>query len=244
MISSKKAFPALLILAFAAFTLADSFNLHFSATIENEETEVFPDSFLAFGRSASEPNSLMTSMLRQPPPPPTRNYVQLAKNERSEDWLRTAQFFDPNAPELIYSMTFSAHDPGGTGLSGDSIVTLENPEALNLIPSNSLVYLRRFDSNGLFIQSYDLLDPANHSIQWSVAGVNGKYAGMDLLIIDMCLAADLAVSNFINLEDFAVLAADWNRTDIIPGADIFLDNKVDIKDLSILAGQWLCSCTE
>ena len=141
-------------------------------------------------------------------------------------------------------MTLTAYDADAAGLSGTCEVTLENPEALQQVASNRLVYLRRFDAADVFVESYDLSDPANHTIQWQINDAEGTFARMDLLIVDRCLAADLMISDSINLADFVVLAADWNRSGSVLSADIFLDEKVDLKDLTILVDQWLCSCME
>jgi len=184
------------------------------------------------------------SLLRQPPPPPTRGYLQITKANTSKTILRNPLVYDPNTANLIYPMALAAFDTGPEGLTGDSVLTLENPATLQQAPPNTLVYLRRFNAAGAFLESYDLSDPANHTIQWPIAAAAGKYAEVDLLVIDKCLAADLSVSGRINLEDFVILAAAWSAADPAPAADIFLDATIDLMDLSILAEQWLCFCME
>lgn len=231
----------LLVLGVSAPVFSEHFTLHFSAQIQTEGTNVFPDSFRALARTPLESNSLGVSSLLPPPPPPARGYVLLAKKEPSEIWLRFSEIYDPNAVNLLYPMTLSAYDPNHAGVSGISRITLENPEILEQISQDNLVYLRRFTAAGAFVESYDLLDPGARIIEWEVAAAQNDYARLDLLIMDRCLAADLAVNHAINLEDFILLAAGWNQAGPLP-VDIFRDEKVDLKDLTILVEQWLCSC--
>jgi hypothetical protein len=232
------------VLFISASAAAASFSLQFSATIDSESADVFPDSFIALGRTASEPNSLLMSALRQPPPPPARSYVQIKEVDGGQERIRSSRLYDPNRIEASYVMILTAYDANSIGLSGQSAITLENPEVLQQVPPDSLMYLRRFDAAGAFAESYDLSDPSNHTIRWAITGADGKYGEMELLVVDKCLAADLMVSDSIDLEDFAVLAADWDRSGTAADGDIFLDEQIDLKDLSILAEQWLCSCME
>lgn len=239
----RKIFLVFIALSLSASSLSASFDLHFSVAADTESA-VFPDSFRSLGRTASEPNTLSMSALLQPPSPPTQSYVQITKTNPPDALLRYPLLYDPNAVDLLYRMTLTAYDANSTGLSGNSIVTLENPEALSSLSGKNLVYLRRYDSSGTFVKSYDLSDSANHTIQWAISEANGKYALLDLLLVDKCLAADLILSDSINLSDFAVLAANWNQSGVLPDVDVFLDEKVDLKDLSVLAELWLCSCSE
>ena len=51
--------------------------------------------------------------------------------------------------------------------------------------------------------------------------------------------ADLNNDGFINLLDFAIMAADWLKSqDALPG-DVNRNGTIDIADLEIMAGQWL-----
>ncbi|MEN6308582.1 MAG: hypothetical protein ABFD91_12595 [Anaerohalosphaeraceae bacterium] len=223
---------------------ADTFELRFSAVIQDESEDIFPGSYAALGysNSASPPYSLQS--LQQPPPPPSRSYVQVVKQSESEEWIRESQEYDAAGIDLIYSMALIGHDANEPDLAGKSVLMLHNPEVVTQIPGQSLLYLRRYDAAGNFVQSYDLLNPANHIIEWDVTDAVGKYASFDLLLLDKCLAADLILSDFIDFHDFTALAGQWQNAGPELLADIYWDDKVDILDLSILAEQWLCSCLE
>jgi hypothetical protein len=238
-------FVVLFLLFTSVAVYPDAFTLHFSAGIETDSSEdVFPASFRALGRTASEPNSLLTGTLLAPPDPPARRNIQITTADPEEKWLRESLSYDAAGVDLLYTMSFSLNNAGAAGLSGKSLVTLENPDALEHLPPDSLVYLRRFDAGGTFVESYLLTDPANHTIQWDISEADGPYGQMDLLIVDACIAADLMRNQFINLDDFALLSDNWKRSGLSAAADIVMDNKIDFVDLSILAQQWLCSCTE
>jgi hypothetical protein len=238
-------FVVLFLLFTSVAVYPDTFTLHFSAGLETESSDdVFPNSFRAQGRTASEPNSLLSGTLLAPPGPPSRRFIEITTADPAETWLRESQVYETGGVDLLYTMRFSLNNAGAAGLSGRSLVTLENPDALEPLPPDSLVYLRRFDAGGSFVESYLLTDPANHTIQWEISEADGPYGEMDLLIVDACIAADLMQNQFINLDDFALLSDNWKRSGLSAAADIVMDNKIDFVDLSILAQQWLCSCTE
>jgi hypothetical protein len=235
---------ACLLVSAAAF--CDSFELRFSVIIENDANDVFPDSFSVYGNPEAIPDDLNAIPLLQPPGPPAGNYVQIKQAGPTvlSGFTRDSLAYDPNKPVLAYTMSLNAFDEGLLGLSGTCVIQLENPESLQNLPDDCLVYIRRYDGSGIFVDSYDLSDPANHSFQWPVAEVSGLFGQLDFLIMDRCTAADLIVDDRINFSDFAALAVNWNQTGAGHLGDIFGDEKVDIKDLSIIAEKWLCSCEE
>ena len=224
--------------------LCNSFELRFSVVIENDANDVFPDSFSVFGNPETISNSLESSFLYHPPGPPVGNYVTIAKLAVPNEYTRVSLAYDPNEPDLLYSMTLSAVAKEAAGLLGNCIIQLENPEALQNLPEDCLVYIRRFDDIGAFIASYDLSDPDTHSFQWPVSEVSGEFGQLSFLVVDKCAAANLIISDTINLNDYAALAAYWNKTGSGISGDIYLDETVNLKDLSILAEKWLCSCKE
>ncbi|MBN2512123.1 MAG: hypothetical protein JXB18_04200 [Sedimentisphaerales bacterium] len=234
----------IIVIGLTGLVYADTFELRFSAVIQDESEDVLPGSFAALGYSniPTPPFSLLP--LKQPPPPPSRSYVQIVRQSESVEWIRESQAYDSEGIDLLYSMALMGHDANEPDLAGKSILTLHNPEVLAQIPRQSLLYLRRYDRAGSFVQSYDLLNPANHIIEWDAADAVGRYASFDLLLLDKCLAADLVLNDFIDFHDFTVLAAQWQNTGHELLADIYWDDKVDILDLSILAEQWLCSCLD
>jgi len=234
----------IIVIGLAGLIFADTFELRFSAVIEDESEDVFPGSYAALGYSniSSPPFSLHS--LQQPPPPPSRSYVQIVRQSESVEWIRESQEYDSEGIDLLYSMALMGHDANEPDLAGKSVLTLHNPEVLTQIPGQSLLYLRQYDRAGNFVQSYDLLNPANHIIEWEVGDAVGQYASFDLLLLDKCLAADLVLNDFIDFHDFTALAGQWQNTGHELLSDIYWDDKVDILDLSILAEQWLCSCLD
>jgi len=233
-----------LVFLFSATAYCTPFELRFSVSLDNDANDVFPDSFSVFGAPESIPDTLNAAALFQPPPPPAGSYVTISQYDTPYDHTRKRMAYDPNEPDLVYTMILNAFsDPPGV-LSGDCIIGLENPEALENLPDDCLVYIRRFDSEGTFIASYDLTDPDNHSFQWPVSDIAGEFGQLDFLVIDRCAAADLIINDMINLYDFAALASNWGQAGDTLLGDIFQDEKVDLKDFIILGEKWLCSCDE
>ncbi len=231
-------------LLFSTVAFCQSFELRFSVSLDNDANDVFPAVFAAFGSPENLPDTLDASVLFSPPGPPSGDYVTITQSNPPDEQIRQTLAYDPNEPDLLYVMNLIAFDSQSTGLSGDCIIKLENPEALEQLPPDCLVYIRRFDQAGVFAASYDISDPANHSFQWPVADVSGLFGRLDFLLVDRCMAADLIINDTIDLDDFSALSANWNKTGNSLTGDIFLDETVNLKDLSVLAEKWLCSCEE
>lgn len=119
---------------------------------------------------------------------------------------------------------------------------MTNPEELSGVPADSIAYLRRYDANGVFVERYDLRDPNNYSIEWSVIQAQGTYATMELIIKDKCLAANIDGLGRVNFIDLAFLAEHWaeNGASIIGDTDG--DDKVNRNDLAIVVETWLFDC--
>lgn len=229
---------------FTSTAFCNPFDLRFSVFLDNDANDVFPDSFSVFGAPETIPDTLNAAGLLQPPVPPAGKYVTISQYGIPNDYMRERIAYDPNGPDLVYTMILNGFSDTPGVLSGDCIIGLENPEALDNLPDDCLVYIRRFDNEGNFIASYDLTDPDNHSFQWPVSDVAGEFGQLDFLVMDRCAAADIIINDMINLYDYAALATNWEQSGAGITGDIFQDDKVDLKDFIILAEKWLCSCGE
>ena len=59
-----------------------------------------------------------------------------------------------------------------------------------------------------------------------------------------CRAANINKENFVNLEDFAILALDWLESNAELPANIDGNSPVNFLDVAILAKYWLCGCDD
>jgi hypothetical protein len=99
--------------------------------------------------------------------------------------------------------------------------------------------------------------PANHFAEGADVNQDGRVDGEDLQLLfdqggatidvaaDLYHGADVTEDEHVNLRDFAVLAAQWQRTDAqranlwCHGADFDRSGTVDLHDLAYLAQHWL-----
>ncbi|MHC4755957.1 MAG: hypothetical protein ACYTBP_12525, partial [Planctomycetota bacterium] len=157
--------------------------------------------------------------------------------------IKDARPFEPNIPDVAFPITLSAYDVNAVGLSGTCRLNLLNPEALITVPDDTLVYLRRYDANGLPVKSYNLLDPNNHSIQWQVTDVSDIFAELEVVIEAKCLAANIDGLDLVTFVDFSILAKQWSLSGPELAGDINGDNVVDNRDTTIFTEKWLSGCS-
>ena len=236
-----------LVLSFLILTLiyiaqTEASNLCFSITIDDGSERVATGVFVAQG--SEDPNvkeDFDIRDLRQPPAPPG-DYVHATTLDTGIALIKDNRPYDSNAPDLLYPIQLIAYDDDSIGLTGTSRFVLTNPEDLGRIPNDSLVYLRRYDANDLFVEYYNLKDPNNHTIEWPVVQAQGTYATMELIIKDKCLAANFDGLAPVNFKDFAILAEYWTQSGISIAGDADGDTSVDLNDLAIIAETWLSNC--
>jgi hypothetical protein len=237
---------ALVVLVFgiwcAGGVYAREFSLQFSLSIYGSSTIVVPDNFHA--AASDDPCTLpgfdRKDLRKQPPLP--GSYVLLEDSQTGISLIRDCRPFNPAATSLYYVVDLIAYDAGGTGLSGTSILKLVNPDGLDAIPADTMVYVRLYDAAGVFVHRYDMRDPAEQTISWPVENVNGRYAIMELVILSECLAANPDNQGLSDFRDFGIVAQQWRQPGTSSAADINGDHLVDFKDLMILARHWLYQC--
>jgi hypothetical protein len=230
-------------LALVTVCAGEEFSLQFQLSIGDDIAAVAPDTFYVSGVTDSNVVSgFDKSDLRKPPGPPG-SFVQMYSDETGTDLIRDSRPFDANVPALAFPIKLRAYDANAVGLSGTCYLSLLNPELLTTIPDDSVLLLRRYDANGLALQSYNLLDPNSHSIQWQVSNVSDLFGHLELVIEAKCLAANIDGSGLVTFVDFSMLAAEWGLSGPELAGDINGDNFVGIGDVAILAEKWLLTCS-
>ncbi|MBI9017598.1 MAG: hypothetical protein JEZ07_10100 [Phycisphaerae bacterium] len=61
---------------------------------------------------------------------------------------------------------------------------------------------------------------------------------LDSVVMAMPDFPDINNDCFVNLEDFAILASQWQDNPGIPSADLYPDGIIDLKDLNVLIEYW------
>jgi len=250
-----------LILTFAESTCgtsesADSFQLQFYHYMDDEpgvrDPTITPDTFAAIG--SADPNVAKEGVDYkdgvQPPAIPNGDYVQAYTNPNIPETpvitidYRPLDPNNPNLPDLHYPIDLIAHDDASVGLTGTIYFNLMDPNDLNDIPAEAMVYLRRLDENGNFVEWYDVRDSNNYNISWRVTSVQGLHATMELEILDKCLAANADGLGLVDFHDFAMLASNWKKTEtnVRLAGDIDGNGEVNSEDLALITQHWLCSC--
>ena len=220
---------------------ADSLAFHFHVSAEGGSGTVMPDVFRAVG--SQTPGVLEgydLADLLKPPGPPKGDYIQAKTVDAGRDLIGDYRPYDPNTSNLNFPIELSAHGDDGTGLDGTVHLTLTNPDQLDDLPGDMMVYLKRYDSSGIFAGKYDLRESSNNSIQWSVQAAQGHFATVNFVLVNKCVASDLDESGLVNVGDLSKLANSWNR-DGTEG-DIDGNDEVNFADLIFMADYWLCDC--
>lgn len=231
-----------LILTFAYIAQSNAFNLRFSIAIDDGQGGVTTGIF--FAKGSEDPNVIEgfdIRDLRKPPGPPG-DYVYATTLDTGVSLINDYRPFDSNALDLYYPIDLIAYEVNDIGLTGTSQFSLTTPDELSQVPTDSMVYLRRYDSSGVFVERYDLRNPNNHLIEWPVTRVKGTYATMELIIKDKCIVANIDGLESVNLIDLALLAEHWAENGASIIGDIDGDDKVNRDDLAIITETWLFDC--
>ncbi|MHC4636312.1 MAG: hypothetical protein ACYTBV_02275 [Planctomycetota bacterium] len=222
---------------------AEEFNLQFHIAVGNDIAAITPDTFYAAGATDSNVTADFDKNDLLKPPPPPGSFVQIYSDDIGTDLIKDTRPFEPNIPDVAFPIKLSAYDVNAVGLTGTCRLNLFNPEALITIPDDTVVYLRRYDANGLPVKSYNLLDPNSHSIQWQLTDVNDIFAELDVVIEAKCLAANIDGLDLVTFVDFSILAKQWSLSGPELAGDINGDNVVDNRDTTIFTEKWLSECS-
>ena len=227
-------------LLISAMAFSADLDLKFTAEIDTGSEElILPDRLVIQTTEILDPNNLLHINLLQPPPPPDHDYARIAIDSLDTE-IRRQMIHDPNTM-LLLAINLIVNDADQSGISGKSIVTLDNPQALDGITDDMLVYLRRYDHEGRHIGNYDLADPANQTIEWQITNQLDKYATLELIAEKKSSAADLDDTDMVDLVDFAAVASAWHSQVPLDGTDVYKDAVMDINDLLIVVEVWLSS---
>ncbi len=215
-------------------------HLQFMFSLEDGLSNTAPDTFSAIGSAEASAGYDIKDLL-DPPSPPGK-HVRIYSSDAGVELIRDYRPYDPNLPDISIPIELFAYDVNESGLTGTTRLNLMNPSALAAIPGDTLVYMRRYDGDGSFVQYYDLSNSDNHSVEWQAGEAKGVFASLELVVVDKCLAADIDDSGSVDLMDFAVLARHWLAHPPPSTPDIDGDRFVDSADLEIFAQKWLCDC--
>ena len=213
------------------------------------DAQIAQDRFLAVG--SFNPN-VSTGFDRldvlHPLGQPAGKYIQIQTRDTGHSLMKDHRPITSAGFDLLYPIDLLAYnnseDPNITGTAYFTLLNPSDPNGLNKLPADTMIYLRHLDNVGNLIQTYDLRNPANHTIAWPVDNILGLYSTMELRIVDGCINANLDGLDPINYFDLAILERDWNQSGSGLAGDLNGDNTVNIEDLDIMAHWWLLWCNE
>ena len=230
----------LLVAAGACLAGPGEIHLQFMFSLEDGLENTAPDTFSAIGSPEASVGYDIKDLL-DPPSPPGK-YVRIYSSDAGVELIRDYRPYDPNLPDISIPIELLAYDVNDIGLTGTTRLDLMNPSAMAGIPGDTLVYLRRYDAGGSFLEYYDLRNTDNHSVEWQATEAMGVFASLELVVVDKCLAADIDDSGRVDLRDFAVLARHWLGYAPASTRDVDGDRFVGLGDLEVFAEKWLCDC--
>jgi len=237
--------PLLIVCHFLAGTiLSEQAPFRFNYYIDDPNVWVAPDIFI--GVADTDPNAAVdfdVNDLRQPPSPPW-DYARANTVVNDIDIIRDNRPLDVNTADLSYPVGLYALGSNPSGFTGTCSFNLVNAEALELLADDTMVYIKKYDANGVFQGRYDLRESENHLICWSVTDASGPQGIMELKLLDKCEAANLDGLGLVNFGDFVRLAQDWQKTGAGLAGDVDDDEVVDVYDLIIFSEFWLNECCQ
>ena len=236
----RKCFLSVFIL-FLSLQEAFGLTLHFQYIVDDGSGQIAADNYYAFGVSeAGVSETLDSSDLRKPPAlPGASTHIQTIAN--STALIGDFRFMDTVLPNHSWPVELSLV---GLELSGAAEHTLKllDTEELAALPEDALLYLRRYDSSGTFLEYYDITQSDNHTVVWHTESPDNPTALIDLVVVGGCIAANLDEVGAIDFKDFAVLADYWMLDGVYGTADIDGSDTANLDDVIIMAQHWLMEC--
>ncbi len=215
--------------------------LHFQYVIDDGTGQLEVDDFYAIGRTdISISDSLDAEDLRKPPGLPGAS-AQISTFKESIALLGDARYLNSDFPNTFWPIQLNYETDNYPEGAIHTLKVFYNPE-LYALPEDVLVYVRRYDCSGEFIEYHDLTRPTDIVFVWQTVPDQHFTSQIDLAVIHGCIASNLNNFGLVDFRDFAVLADNWLQDGVYGIADISGNDTVDVQDLLIMARHWLADC--
>lgn len=215
--------------------------LQFQYLVDDGTNQTAADDFYAISQPGVPASDTLDSAdLRKQPPLP-------GSGTRIQSWADTInligdfRYLDTEWPRRSWPIQLSVVNGQLPGVLVHTLKLLDSG-GLEDLPQGTMVYLRRYDAGGAFVDYYDLTLPENHTIIWHTEFPDDPSGSIDLVVVHGCLAANLDALGTIDLKDFAILAKHWMQDDVYGTADIDGNDTADLSDVVIMAKHWLLEC--
>jgi len=183
-------------------------------------------------------NSYDVNDIKQIPNITDNNFIQAYTIDTGFCLTEDYRVFDPN--ETYWDIRLMAEDYElFQGFTGTARIEVDDPNTIIDVNNTYDVYLHRYDKDEQFVESYDLRDPNNYTIDWSVTEALGNYATLELMVGFQTNYADFNADGYVNFVDYSMFAENWLKEDTGLTGDLDEDNDVDYNDLSLFVDEWL-----
>ena len=178
--------------------------------------------------------------IKQTPNTTDNNFIQSYTIDTGFPLTEDYKVFDPN--ETYWDVRLMAEDyVAFEGFTGTARVEVDDTTAITNLDSSYDVFLHRYDKDENFVETYDMRDPNNYTIDWSVTNALGNYGTLELMVGYQTNSADFNSDGYVNFIDYSMLASNWQDTGTGLTGDLDADNDVDLNDLLLFSNEWLWS---
>lgn len=178
--------------------------------------------------------------IKQTPDLTNLNFIQSYTIDTGFCLTEDYKVFDPN--ETYWDIRLMAEDyEDFTGFTGTARVEVDDSNAITDFNSIYDIYLYRYDKEETLQETYNLRDPNNYTIDWSVTNALGNYTTLELMVGYQTNYADFNSDGKVNFIDYSMLANNWQSTGVGLTGDLDEDDDVDMNDLRLFTNEWLWS---
>jgi len=178
--------------------------------------------------------------VKQTPNTSDNNFIQAYTIDTGFTLTEDYKVFDPT--ETYWDIKLMAEDyVAFQGFTGTARVEVDDTTAITNLDSSYDVYLNRYDEDGTFVEGYNLRDPNNYTIDWSVTKALGNYTNLELIVGYATNYADFDDDGYVNFKDYSMLASNWQDTGADLTGDLDEDEDIDMDDLALFVDEWLWS---
>jgi len=176
--------------------------------------------------------------IKQTPDTTNNNFIQSYTIDTGFPLTEDYRIFDPN--ETYWDIRLMAEDyVAFEGFTGTARVEVDDTNAITNLNSAYDVFLHRYDKDENFVETYDMRDPNNYTIDWSVTNALGNYATLELMVGYQTNYADFNADGVVNFVDYSIFANNWQDTGVGLTGDLDEDDDVDMNDLLLFTNEWL-----
>ena len=217
---------------------AESLNLQLNSSFVG--SSYTPDTFNArYDTENSDiSNGYDVNDIKQTPNTTDNNFIQSYTIDTGFPLTEDYKVFEPN--ETYWNVRLLAEDyVAFQGFTGTARVEVDDSNVITDFNSIYDVKLYRYNKNETLMETYDLRDPNNYTIDWSVTNALGNYTTLELAVGYQTNDADFNNDGYVNFVDYSMLANNWQDTGVGLTGDLDKDNDVDMNDLSLFVNEWL-----